>query len=359
VRWLPGAWLLLAACRPGPFDDQEKALKAWKQGRSLLDEGRAAEAVEVFTRARTFDPDAPSLVGWQARALAAAGDPAGALREVDAWLATHPGDPTLVYNRACYRARTGDLRGAHDDLAIILPGRDTLIAQARSDPDLADVDLTGIVEERAPHVTVTGEQGSVLLGDLWDLSLEIGLERELPLSVTYEGDEPGIFVPVRVVDERTSGDAGVVRTLSFSLLAVGGGEGQMGPWKVQVGASRPITTGASAVRWKVVAPSGMAAPSAMPDLLAAAFPLPREVLADRETPSAATWGDRLLVVHAAGDRVEVTEAATLEPALRMEIREGDQIRRLAVAWRWAPDARGAQVKISRAGAPVLDTQVVR
>lgn len=347
-----------------PLGDLPDALDAWNDGMAHYGEGEFGEAAEDFSRAAELDPASPSLAGWHATALARTGDLRGAVAHTDAFLASHPGDPSLVYNRACWLVALGDLARAEQDLALILEGRPDLAARAAEDPDLAPVRALALrfVAVEPLAVSVHAETGPVLLGSTWELTLEVEVPANHDLGVAYEGPEANVFAPVRVVDIAMPTGAGTRRTLVYDFLATGGGSGTMGPWRVHALGPRGVAVGevvVPAVPWTVTAAPGMNAPSAPPQPLARSFPNARGLLGEGSRPAVRAWEDRVLVVHAPGDRVEVDHGAVAEPPLRMEVRDGDRVTALGVAFPFRPGSERCRVRVSRGGVSLLDQEVRR
>ncbi|MCB9779165.1 MAG: tetratricopeptide repeat protein [Alphaproteobacteria bacterium] len=239
-------------CAGGPLgsdavlDDQVAAAAAWDQGQALLEAGDAAAAADAFARAAALDPASPSLLAWRARALERAGDLLGALAVLDEGVERFPDDLDLRFNRAALRARDGDLDGAARDLEAARECCGLLPEVAGADPDLAllraDPRHAGLVLPPGPVVMARGEEGSVLLGEPYEVELLVAHGAELSLGLESMGQASGLLTRERVVEHHMGEEDGRrgVR-LDLRWRCVQAGEGLLGPWLVLAGGASTLT----------------------------------------------------------------------------------------------------------------------
>jgi tetratricopeptide (TPR) repeat protein len=104
---------------------------------------RSAVALEAGTTVLAVGGargEAYRVSAWEsyfaAKPLADAGNAAAAAALVEEALADYPGNPSVLYNLACYRALAGDLDGATDALVRALDAEPRAVEWAREDTDL-------------------------------------------------------------------------------------------------------------------------------------------------------------------------------------------------------------------------------
>jgi hypothetical protein len=351
--------LLLAGC-PGDKRPEARALALYERGQAQLDAGDAPAAAEHFRQAAELDPLRPVLRSWQAYALAQAGDTAGAIALLEG-----PGAPALTphdrYNLAAWHARLGEDEPALALLAVALHDEPAFRDGLRDDPDFARLLEGGALSARLDRVelraVMLGEEGAILAGETYDLELNVQ-PSAVSLRLDWEQPLPAGFTLQRVVDERSGGVRGEdLRSVRYRVRTSGGGEGSLGPWSLHAADS---TIAIPAVPWQAVVPPGVElAPPAEAWVLETAWWTPREALAGLEAGTAEARHGLLVVGYLPGDQLSVEPSALLEPALELELRLDDQPTLLAKAWRWAPQATGAQVTLTRKGSAVLDRVVER
>ncbi len=315
-------------CTPDPKTQARlQAAEAWDQGKAALDRGDHPAALDAFAQAQALDPDSAVLVAWQARALELSGDVDGALALLGTALQRFPQDADLRYNRAALRARTGDLDGAAADLHVLISSGAVDPEEAGRDPDLVLLrkrpELAALVPGAVLAVDLRGEDGSVLLGELYtaELYADLPVERD-DLSVRSMKEPTGLLRRERVVEDHLSeGSYRVQARIEHSWRAVAPGQGVAGPWLLTVGGSSALT---ERMDVDIVAVGNRGAPStaAGPEDLV----LPSAVVGSRLPPWAGMLLDRFAVLVRPGDQVELLDptGAPLQPAEQWELRRQAQ-----------------------------------
>lgn len=289
-------WWLLACTQPEPSVKQ--SLDLFSQGRTHLEAGRPAKAAQSFSEASAVDPESAELWIWQAKALAEQGELEAAIDALDRAVTLRPGLVEGWYNRACYKARAGDLDGATQDLQQALRSPELDRIQVAQDPDLAPLraDPRNAAWIPLPKLVV---QATVPTEPAF-------LGAEIELSVTLEdggqqgwqlrgGPESPLLQPVQWLEETSAASPGQ-RRLRLRYRVQGGGAAQLGPWTVRAGGleSRVETDPV-----RLLAPSSHHAPEQpWPGSLAA----PSELLAD-EAGARRLEGPWVVVSMQPGDRV--------------------------------------------------------
>ncbi len=311
--------LILLACsgRDPAMERVDQALEAYAQGQSALGEGRPEQAIEAFERAAELDPGSAALQLWLGKAQADAGDLPAAIASADRALALQSVFTEASYDRACWKARDGQLESALADLeqARRDPGLDPFLVL--TDPDLAPLrehpELSRSLPLPVLPAEVQAQEGSVFLRAEWTLGLSIQhrAEDELLLS------SPPTSAPLRLrklVEDRVDRGSLVETSLRFSYTATGPGEGTLGPWTATAG---PLSSELPSVTYQLLAPEG--ALEARTDL---DFSLVSSRLAGLD--QARREGEQVTVVGVPGDRLEweATEITLLE------LREGGQPKRI-------------------------------
>ncbi len=311
----------MLACTGGNPELQriDQALEAYAEGQDQLDRGRPQDAIEAFQRAAALDPQSATLQLWVGKAQADAGDLPAAIASADRALQLQSSFTEARYDRACWKARAGQLEGALADLE-----------QARRDPSLdpflvlTDPDLVALREHAElsrglplPVLpsSVQAQEGSVFLRGEWtlDLAVQHRPQDELRLSA------PASSAPLRLrklVEDRVQKGSLVETSLRFSFTAIGAGQGTLGPWTAEAG---PLGTELSTVSYVLLAPEGQASESEALDFTPVSRRLQGLERASRE-------GDVVTVVGLPGDRIEwAADQVTL-----LELREAGQPER--VGW---------------------------
>jgi tetratricopeptide (TPR) repeat protein len=356
------AWvlaLLLVAC-PGERRPEARALEHFEAGRDLLERGDHQAALERFRQAREADPQRGLLRSWEAYALARGGEIQGAIELLEA---ANPAtlSPHDRYNLAAWHARSGDRERALALLGAALEDEPELRDHAAEDPDFdglrEDGSLVATLEDRALRAVMTGEEGAILAGELYDLELEVQ-PASVELNLEWKRELPTAMRLQRVVDERSGPDDGSgMRSLRYRLRTHAGGEGSLGPWTLS-GQGQRVEVPEQG--WEALLPAGVdiQAPAYSPGVEAAWW-TPREALAGLEAGTAELRHGRLVVCTQPGDRVDFEGAAPVGEALEIELREEGQTSLLAHAWPFAPDEQRFTVVITRQGSRLLEATVER
>lgn len=338
--------LSLLGCGEPRFGGLSQALAAHDEGRALLDGGDPAGAAAAFARAAALDPGSAELELWRARALAAAGDLPGAIDAASAALRLRPKDGVALYNRACYRARLGEVEKALIDLdAALLTGAVTPQRAAR-DPDLQALRDDPRTRDRAPRPTLrcAAELPSepVFIGAPLTLTVRAAHERGAPLGVSQRGEGAGALTLSRALESSlTEGDLTQVE-LVYELRPVAPGQGVVGPLQVT---AAELSCEVAAIPFTVLGPEGFVAPplGVGPDLTP-----PSALVEGLALPGVTRRGARVLARAEPGD--ELSLSPTPPAVTRLELREGGLTRWVGVD-ALAPEAttvtarRGGEVRM--------------
>jgi hypothetical protein len=314
---------LLACSQPEP--PIKASLDLYAQGLESLEAGEASRAAGEFERARGLVPESGELLLWQAKALADSGDLAGSITLLDQAVKMHPGMVEAWYNRACYKARAGDLAGASVDLqqALRSPELDRLVvaqdpdlALLRADPANADwipMPSLGLSLKVPTEPAFLGSEIELVIG------VEQGAEEGLSLS-TSEPMSP-LLRPVTWIEER-SGEQPGQRKLRLRLEVLGGGEALVGPFVVS---ARGVEEGLAPQAVSLLAPQSHSPPTVS---WTGPFEAPSQLLRS-ELSAERLQADWVLVSFSPGDRVEW--AAT--EVVRLELREDGVLQALGALGR--------------------------
>lgn len=141
---------MTVAAAPPPVDWQAKLLAALqdladrpndrhaelRRVQATLALGQPGAALAILRRYLHGVPDDARALDMLAAAQLLLGRPRAALVAADLALAADPGYAIARYNRACARARLGDVDGALADLAALAASAPDVVASAAGDPDL-------------------------------------------------------------------------------------------------------------------------------------------------------------------------------------------------------------------------------
>ncbi len=189
-----------------PFRD---AARAYDAGRTALDAGDFVSANQRFSEARALDPSSATLPLWQGRALAASGDLPGAIRAADDAIAHDAKSGLAWYNRAAWRARSGDLAASAADLQQALKLNAATAWAAARDPDFAphrqDSAFAGILPPADLLVAVEGPAESGFVGS--ELSVLFRLTGPAEQVPALSGPPvPGCLKQTRIVEDDAIGE---------------------------------------------------------------------------------------------------------------------------------------------------------
>lgn len=316
-------WMLSLGCRDPQLAPLKDALDAYDAGRAALAAGDAPAAAQAFGRAVAADPQSPSLPAWQAWAQEKTGDEAGARRTLEQALGRFPEDTTLRYNHAALLARAGELEAAADDLRQLYAAGAIEPEEVGEDPDFQafaeDPELAPLAPPPAVVVSVQGESGAILLGELYTLDLSILSRAHVPISLSDLGEPTGLLRHVRTVEDLAPAEGSHQgRTLSVSWRAVSAGEATLGPWLVDAGGTSTITDKAAVRVVAVPGRSGGVAEEAGSVYAVSAL------VEGRTAPWAGRAHGGVLVLSPPGARAEV-EAENPDPdPVQLELRDNGQ-----------------------------------
>lgn len=339
--------LALLGCGEPRFGGLAGALAAHDEGRALLDGGDPAGAARAFARAVELDPGSAELELWRGRALAAAGDLPGAIDATSAALRKRPKDGVALYNRACYRARLGEVEKALIDLDAALATGEVSPQRAARDPDLQALRDDPRTRDRAPRPTLRCAAElppePVFVGAPLTLTVRAAFERGAALGVAQRGEAAERFALSRALEtQATEGDLTRVE-LSYELKALAPGQGSLGPLRVTAG---DLSCEVEAMPFTVLGPEGFVAPplGVGPDLTP-----PSALVAGIDLPGVTRRGARVLARAEAGDELSLSPTP---PALtRLELREGGLTRWVGLD-AMAPEA--TTVTVRRGGEVLLE-----
>lgn len=233
--------LLLVGCTDPALRPFVGAAAAYDAGHLAFERGQFRDASAEFAKARTLDPASSTLALWEGRALAASGDLAGAVRAADDAIARDPDSAVAWYNRAAWRARSGDLAPSASDLRRALDLGATTPWAAALDPDFAPHRLTPQFDGVLPPT-------DLLASSMPPEDAFVGGELSILLRLTGPADRvpelsgpplPGCLRQTRVVEDDTVGEgasAGTVqRDVRVYFRAVAACEATVGPLRARLG----------------------------------------------------------------------------------------------------------------------------
>jgi hypothetical protein len=314
---------LLACSQPEP--PIKTSLDLYAQGLESLEAGEPSRAAAEFERARALVPQSGELLLWQAKALADSGDLSGGISLLDQAVKMHPGMVEGWYNRACYKARAGDLAGAGADLqqALRSPELDRLVVA--QDPDLALLRADPANADWIPMpslgLSLKVPAEPAFLGS--EIELVIGVEQgaEDGLSLSTSALMSPLLRPVAWIEER-SGEQPGQRKLRLRLEVLGGGEAQVGPYVVS---ARGVEERLAAQAVTLLAPQSHSPPTAS---WTGPLEAPSQNLGVGRSAERLK-DDWVLVSFTPGDRVEWTAL----DVVRMELREDGVLQSLGLMGR--------------------------
>lgn len=349
-------WLLafgLAGCADPVLAPVKAALLHYDAGRAALDDGDAAGAQRSFAQARTAQPDAPSLLVWEAFAARQAGQTEDALRILDQGVSRWPAHPEVRVHRAALLVLTGDLDGGAADLRAAYATGQVHPTDLASDVDFAP--LAASAEHRAlvpppsAALQARGESGAVLLGDRWTAVVSLQTPLGAPVALEVARPMPEMLALSEVVEEceATSAELGTeTRTVRFRYRTVASGEGELGPFALAAG---PAVGEAPAVPVSVLPVPGRSSSSAPP---AQPLLLPSQLGSSDPSPRLAQSAGGTVLTAPPGARVGLVspEGTPLEP-LRLELREDGATRLVRY---WLPAGTAGRATVTRGGVTLLD-----
>ena len=228
------------------FGQVGKALESYDRGILAMHQGEPALAVDAFADAIGNDPDRPVLWAWEARALITAGRIEEAISRLNAGLSRFPDDVVLRYQRAAVLAKSGNLPASVQDLRWLYANEKAHPIEVGEDPSFlalkADPLYSELVPEAQVDASVTGESGSVLVGERYTVEFLITSRRGTPVHIVNEGDSLQSMALVRLVEDVTfQDDIWTKRMLRAEFRPLMPGRLAAGPWMVEVGESATLT----------------------------------------------------------------------------------------------------------------------
>lgn len=327
---------LLACTQPEP--PLKTSLDLYAQGLEMLEAGEPAQAAERFEAARALSPQSAELLVWEAKALADSGELAGAILLLDRAIALRPGLLEGWYNRACYKARAGDLEGAGQDLrhALRSPELDPLVVAL--DPDLAPLRADPANAEWIPMpelgLSMRVPEAPAFLGSEIEAVLRLERGADQGLSLRRVGEGSPLLRPVAWIEERSTQAPGQLG-LRLRAQVMGAGEASFGPFKVSASGLEE-TLEAQSVR--LLAPQSHTPPD---QIWAGPLQAPSELLS--LTTGAQRIGEWVVVSHAPGDTLQWQATEQLS----LELREDGRIQAIGVVGRLPTGERVQVMRGSR------------
>jgi len=232
-------------CGDAEMDPLAKSLSLYDEGRVQMKEGAFVDAAHSFHQARALDANSPALTAWEARALEQAGDAEAAEEILSGGLHRWRGHSDLRYNRAALRARTLNLEGAAQDLALLysigavdpfVVADDGDFASMANDPNTA-----ALVPKREVKVSMRSELGAVMLGETFDLELQVAGSPGSDFSIRDLGANNGLLALERVVEDKSSSSQWEEAIVQIVYRTLTDGAMKGGPIEVTDGASVALT----------------------------------------------------------------------------------------------------------------------
>ena len=269
------ALLLGLGCGGDPvLDPIAEALADYDRGQEALASGDPDAARRAFAEARAHDDQTPTLAAWRPTrprrpGMSWAPWPCSMRR----WVAGR--DPPTSGSTGRPPRPPGDLPGAAEDPRALYSSGLLSPREATADPDFAPLaahpDYAVLVPPPRLDVVVTGEAGSVLLGEPWDLDLQVRGPADAALAIGEPSGGAGLLALERVVEEVGPVEAGRRgRQLRFRWRAEAAGVGALGPLTLRAG---PATAEVEPQAIEVVALGKRAEPAAPPGWTALPIPL--------------------------------------------------------------------------------------
>jgi hypothetical protein len=276
---------------------------------------------------------------WQAKALAEDEDLEAAIALLDQAVLLRPGMVEAWYNRACYRARAGDMDGASKDLqqALRSPELDRLLVA--QDPDLAVLRADPANADWIPlpklGVSLSVPDEPAFLNSEIEVVIEIEQGAGQGLSVVAPKPLSPLLRPVAWVEER-SAETPDARRLRLRLKVLGGGSAEIGPFVVSASG---LTEEVAMQSVSLLAPESHVAPA---ESWTGPMGPPSELLQD--LPGAQRLDGWVLVSYTPGDRVEWSA----QEQVSLELREDGVLQAVGTLGRLPPGEtlslkRGQQV----------------
>ena len=236
----------LLACSDPDFGHIGDALEAYDRGWLAMQQGDADAAAQAFADAVAFDPDRPVLRAWEAMALVEAGAIDRARSRLNAALTRFPDDAVLRYQRAAARSRLGDLAGSARDLRWLYANEKANPIEVGEDPDFLPLRTDPLYTELVPapqvEASVTGELGSVLVGDLYTVQFVVTSRTNAAVRIENRGSPMPSMALERLVEDVVYTDpVWTKRRLQADYRALKAGRLAAGPWLVEAAGTSALT----------------------------------------------------------------------------------------------------------------------
>lgn len=302
--------LLWLACsgtpEPDPvLDPLKSALDAYDLGRAELDAGRPDAAVLALKDAVEHDPRSPELWLWLGRAHAETGDDLSAIQAADRALGLAPDSLEARYNRACWRARFGDLDGAAQDLSLAAQDARLDPFEVALDPDLEPLRASPaharvVPQPRLPVELVVSTEPVFLGGEV---TVQLDVLHPAGGELILTPPAPGPAALRKVIEDRRVEGALQTTTFRLAYVATAAGELVAGPAQVTSGVFEGASAPASV---PLLAPEGHTASASDTPWTQPSRSLSRP---GRE-------GDRVVVLAEPGDQIDWAATDVIELELR-------------------------------------------
>lgn len=330
--------LLALACNEPQVDPLRAAVLSFQAGKEALSQGDPQAAAEAFGQAQALDPQSAELALWHGQALAEAGDLPGAIAQADRAVSLRPGLVEGWYNRACWKARAGDLEGAASDLAQALRSPELDPLSVAVDPDLQALrehpEFASVMPSAELPLAAELDPGPHFLGAELELRLTLDRGGELSPSLSSASEPSALMRPTAVIQDLDPNRPGALG-LRVRFKALGPGEVTLGPITAQAGA---LQGHSEALGVQLLAPPDTPTPTQV--AWAPIWSLPASLLTGE--PGARAVQGWCLVELQPGDRARWEATDVVE----VELREGTRVLRRGLL---GQSEAGAPVVIERAG----------
>lgn len=343
-------WWSLLACGLGDpeLESASAALAAWEAGNGAMEQGRPAEALQAFRRARESRPDDLVLAAWEAEALAQTGDPAAAAEQMLHILQVRNNFPEGRYHLAGWLVKLGRHREASEQLKRAIDQGGYSVRDVADDPAFSEIvghpDYP-FIPPSPLTVAVDGPGAAMFWGSELSLRFRVLGAGHPPIRV----EAPPVQAPLQLLsvmeDDGLAAD-GPLRDVTWTWRVVGAADTLVGPVQVVAG---PRRTTLDAISLVTTAPPGKAA-----TMLPLELALPSVKAGDHQPPAAWTDAGRFYVLSRPQDKVELSPVI---PTIRYEHRTLSKVDWLMVSG--ALDDRAVSVKIQDAGSVLLEARLSR
>jgi hypothetical protein len=343
------AGLLVACGSPVQveLERERAAVDVWDRAVASADAGDPAAATTALERVAELAPNEDAVLLFQAKLAADAGDFARAIDLASRVIAADDEHAVAWYNRAAWRARSGETASSAQDLARALELGARPPEEVLADPDFAGVlssTLFDFVPRPGLRVEVEAPRARLFWGTEAQVRLSIeGAAADRPVDVS--GPATGPVRLQKVVEDWVEASSGPQRVITWSFIVTGAGRVEAGPLTVRSG---ELVSEVAAFGFDTAAPSEKPAPASSSiawfdtfhiDPFAGTQPLLGRV---GELPRVAGAEGAVVVAAGTSDAVLVTPPS---PPVRYERRRDGVLSELF--WRWPAEARVTSVSVRR------------